>query len=156
MLTAVSDPTRASTVGTMTQPRLRISARPSAGRSRSPDEDAATGFGAEGAGLTATRCTTGSLLPARQKAKRIAYSRGRQLLVHPSPVRVHSIMVAAGLIRPFFAGHHHGLLAHGHFLLTIKGLNRPTIFFRTPKMRSPPAPIPCMVAALVLAGARRY
>src|SRR5258706_479847 len=45
----------------MIQLRLRVSAWPSACRSRSPDSDAATGFGAEGAGLAITaRCPTRS------------------------------------------------------------------------------------------------
>ena len=42
------------------------------------------GFGAEGAGLAIARCTTGLSLPARQNAKRIAHSRGRNCF-HSNP-----------------------------------------------------------------------
>ena len=77
MLTATSDSTRANRVGMMIQPRLRISAWPSARRSRSPASDAVNGAETEGAGVATARCTTASSLPARQNAKRIAHSRGR-------------------------------------------------------------------------------
>src|ERR1700726_968217 len=82
-LTDVIESTAASTVGTMIQPRLRLSAEPSARKSSSPVVAAAVGFAGAGAGCAAG-CATGSWacafsLPVRQNAKPIALSRGTPL-----------------------------------------------------------------------------
>src|SRR2546429_3997852 len=96
MLTAASDATSASTVGTMIQFRLRISAWPSACRSRSPDSDAATGFGAEGAGVAITRCITSLSLP-HPRTPNASHPPADATAGPLEPGRLHFIMVAAGL-----------------------------------------------------------
>ena len=148
ILTAASDATSASTVGTMIQLRLRVSAWPSACRSRSPDSESADD------GLRSQRRRPGhrplhhrlvfACTPERQPHRILPRT---QLLVRPRtlPSTLHygcRWVNSSHLAKLPRTGYWHS----GHFLLTIEGLNRAATFFRIPVMRGPtPLPIPCLV-----------
>src|ERR1700733_12343728 len=91
----VIDSTAASTVGTMIQPRLRLSACASARTSRSPAIAIAAGRSIAACGLDAAvsiaglLAAVGLLSPARQNAKRIDHSRRTPRLHQIAPTKLH-------------------------------------------------------------------